>query len=347
MRDCKNKVTLMTPCYNGEKFLSRWARCILNQDYGNIEIIFVNDGSTDRSEEIVFRFRENFIKKGYGFIYLKKENGGAASAIDFGLKHVTGDYLMLYDVDDIIMRNAVSEKARYLDEHPDYGMVRNNGYYVKNKNLGQNSYLFITKRKEKKNEYIFDDIVFGRTNNWTASFMVRCKALWKCLGGRSIYVSPWGQNMQLMLPVAYFYKTGFIDIPLMRYVEHGNSVSRPGGFEKESALLDGYKENRIEIIRDIYMKEEEKRQYFIDLEKMYAHIKLECAVRYHKKEKVSFFYSEIKSLNDLKLSDFMYYFFGRRKITVQLLVKVYAVKKMLWCVYHKIEGRIFRHDAIY
>lgn len=259
MKDCKNKVTLMTPCYNGEKFLSRWARCILNQDYGNIEIIFVNDGSTDRSEEIVFRFRENFIKKGYGFIYLKKENGGAASAIDFGLKHVTGDYLMLYDVDDIIMRNAVSEKARYLDEHPDYGMVRNNGYYVKNKNLGQNSYLFITKRKEKKNEYIFDDIVFGRTNNWTASFMVRCKALWKCLGGRSIYVSPWGQNMQLMLPVAYFYKTGFIDIPLMRYVEHGNSVSRPGGFEKESALLDGYKENRIEIIRGIYMKEEEKK----------------------------------------------------------------------------------------
>lgn len=80
---------------------------------------------------------------------------------------------------------------------------------------------------------------------------------------------------------------------------------------------------------------------------MYAHIKLECAVRYRKKEKVSFFYSEIKSLNDLKLSDFMYYFFGRRKITVQLLVKVYAVKKMLWCVYHKIEGRIFRHDAIY
>lgn len=52
------KVSIVTPCYNGEKYLERFLKSILNQSYGNIELIFINDGSTDQTEEIIKKYKE-------------------------------------------------------------------------------------------------------------------------------------------------------------------------------------------------------------------------------------------------------------------------------------------------
>ena len=54
------KVSIVTPCYNGEKYLERFLKSILNQSYGNIELIFINDGSTDQTEEIIKKYKEEF-----------------------------------------------------------------------------------------------------------------------------------------------------------------------------------------------------------------------------------------------------------------------------------------------
>ena len=53
------KVSIVTPCYNGEKYLERFLKSILNQSYGNIELIFINDGSTDQTEEIIKKYKVN------------------------------------------------------------------------------------------------------------------------------------------------------------------------------------------------------------------------------------------------------------------------------------------------
>ena len=52
------KVSIVTPCYNGEKYLERFLKSILNQSYGNIELIFINDGSTDQTEEIIKKLQK-------------------------------------------------------------------------------------------------------------------------------------------------------------------------------------------------------------------------------------------------------------------------------------------------
>ena len=70
----KPLVSIITPCYNGEAFLKRYFESILNQTYPNLELIFINDGSTDRTEEIALSYRERLEKRGITYIYEKQEN---------------------------------------------------------------------------------------------------------------------------------------------------------------------------------------------------------------------------------------------------------------------------------
>ena len=57
-------VSIIVPCYNGEKFIKRCFNSILNQSYKQIEVILVNDPSTDKSEEIIFEYKSSFLEQG-------------------------------------------------------------------------------------------------------------------------------------------------------------------------------------------------------------------------------------------------------------------------------------------
>ena len=257
MRDL---VSILIPCYNGEKFLDRCFECLLKQTYKNIEIIIVNDGSTDNSENIILKYKKEIEKKGFKFLYIYQENGGAASAINTALKHVNGEFIMLYDVDDIIFKDGVKEKAEFLINNPDYDMVRNNGYYVDDSDLDKINGLF-SDGENIENKNIFEDLILGKANNWPASFMVRTELLFNHIKNREIYISQFGQNLQIMLPVAYFGKTGYINKPLMKYIRHENSHSAFTSNEKRLRLINGYEENRIEVIKQLDIPQKEKEKY--------------------------------------------------------------------------------------
>lgn len=92
------KVTIIIPVYNVEKYLSRCLNNVINQTYSNIEIILVNDGATDNSQEICeeYKRKDNRIK------LLLKENGGLSDARNYGIPYATGDYIAFIDSDDMI-----------------------------------------------------------------------------------------------------------------------------------------------------------------------------------------------------------------------------------------------------
>lgn len=342
----QTKVTVITACYNGERYLEDCFFYMLNQSYDNIEYIIVDDGSTDKSILIMKQYIDKFKRRGYEYRIIEKENGGAASAVNIALKKMTGEYLMLFDVDDVLMKDSVKEKAEYLDTHPEYGIVRNNGYYVKRKNLRQNSYLFITKKCEKENKYIFEDILYGKTNNWSASFMVRCSALFDSIENKSIYVSPWGQNMQILLPVSYKYMAGFIDKPLMRYVDHGKSVSRDALPERQLQLLNGYMENRIEIIKSMKMDKSKKDIYIQNVQQYYVHVRLNYALEKGMIDLLEQEYQALQEYQDINIKDQVYYFLGHHPVINKLHKKYRIFLKISWCIFHKIEGKVLRHDKL-
>lgn len=93
------KISIIVPVYNCEKYLERCLDSIRNQTYENIEVITVDDGSSDRSAEIA----KSYAEKDTRFHYYYKENGGVSSTRNFALDRVTGDYIGFVDGDDEIL----------------------------------------------------------------------------------------------------------------------------------------------------------------------------------------------------------------------------------------------------
>ncbi|MCI9540263.1 MAG: glycosyltransferase family 2 protein [Lachnospiraceae bacterium] len=337
-----DKVSLIIPCYNGEKYLDTCFSCILCQTYKNVEVIVINDGSEDKSDKIIKEKIPILEKKGYIVKYFSQSNQGAAVAINNALKYVEGDYIMLYDVDDIIMPKAIEVKALFLKNHPEYGMVRNNGYYVKSNNIYSNSYLFIRSKKEKRNEWIFEDILYGKTNNWAASFMIRTSMLFNVLKEKEIYISQYGQNMQLMLPVAYYYKTGFIDLPLMRYVNFGNSHSRTSIKSRRLELINGFENNRIQIIKTINLEQRELDYYINRINIFYNHIKLDFARQIHDIKLLEEQYKKLEKNKEIKLQDRIIFLCGKYKLFNILYESIKLGVGIGCALYYRMEGRLIR-----
>lgn len=90
-------VTIIIPVYNAQKYLRKCLDSLLNQTYQNYEVLMVNDGSTDRSAEILEEYADNYKDK---FKLFHKENGGQSSARNLALPHVSGEYITFLDSDD-------------------------------------------------------------------------------------------------------------------------------------------------------------------------------------------------------------------------------------------------------
>jgi len=96
------KVSIIIPVYNTEKYLQESIESALNQTYSNIEVIAVDDGSTDNSPAILKKY-EGKIK------IITKENGGVASALNAGIKEMTGEWFKWLSADDILYSHGVKE----------------------------------------------------------------------------------------------------------------------------------------------------------------------------------------------------------------------------------------------
>lgn len=103
--DDMDKISIVVPVYNVEKFLSRCIDSIICQTYKNLEIILVDDGSKDNSSSIC----DLYEKKDKRIKVIHKENGGLSSARNAGIEEATGDYIAFVDSDDYIEPNMYEE----------------------------------------------------------------------------------------------------------------------------------------------------------------------------------------------------------------------------------------------
>ncbi len=96
----KKDVSIIVPIYNAERYLKKCIDSILNQTKEELEIILVNDGSKDNSEEIIKSYNDKRIK------YYKNKNQGIGKTRNFGIQKATGKYLMFLDSDDFLEKDA-------------------------------------------------------------------------------------------------------------------------------------------------------------------------------------------------------------------------------------------------
>ena len=95
-------ISVIVPVYNKEKYVAECLNSILNQTYSNIEVIIIDDGSTDKSLEICMRYAEEDKR----VKVFPQENGGPSAARNKGLDNAKGEYVAFVDADDILERNA-------------------------------------------------------------------------------------------------------------------------------------------------------------------------------------------------------------------------------------------------
>ena len=99
------KISIIIPIYNDELYLSDLLYSVQNQTFTNFECLCVNDGSTDKTEEII----DEFVKKDIRFIKINRENGGVSAARNSGLDAAKGEYIFFIDHDDLIPKYTLKK----------------------------------------------------------------------------------------------------------------------------------------------------------------------------------------------------------------------------------------------
>lgn len=117
-----NKVSIIVPIYNEENNLRKCIESLINQTYKNLEIILINDGSTDNSKEIIDSYKDKRI------VAIHKKNTGIGDTRNTGIDKSTGDYIMFVDSDDYIELNCVEILLKNLNENKSDLVISN--YYL-------------------------------------------------------------------------------------------------------------------------------------------------------------------------------------------------------------------------
>lgn len=219
-------VSIISPCYNGAKYLPQYLESILNQSYSNIELILVNDASTDSTIQIAESYRQWLENRMFKYIILTQpSNRGQAAAINAGLQVFSGDYVMWMDSDDIFLNNAIEEKVAFLESNPECDFVLNRGIVVDENDM-EKEIGTLQRTKPEGEDNLFSDLIYERNVIFVpGGICVRSNVLRTAIPNLNIYESREGQNWQLMLPLAYSFRCGYIDKPLFKYVVHSNSHS--------------------------------------------------------------------------------------------------------------------------
>ena len=219
----KGLVSCVTPVYNGESHLELMLDSVLGQTYPWVEMILVDDGSTDRTLEIAESYREKFAGKGYSYQILHTPHQNASAAINCGLLQVTGEYLIWPDSDDILEPESIKKRVDFLVENPQYRCVRSIMYYFDSNGP-------IEKADEQlwdlTKENLFYDIIEFGTFVCCGCYMLKTREFFEIYPQRHIPEYPVGQNLQMLLPYMYRYLCHTIPERLYGVQVRPNSHSR-------------------------------------------------------------------------------------------------------------------------
>lgn len=252
-------ISVITPCYNGAKFIHRLLDSLLEQTYPHMEIFFINDGSTDETEEIAKSYMSRFQDLGIKFIYIYQENAGQAAALNKALKLFSGDYLVWPDSDDFYNPDSLNKFLLYLLNNPQVKMVRCKTNCIA-EDTGEVLGSFAL---DAPGEKLFDDCIL-ENDFWFCpiSFMVESKTFLEVLPDREIYVSRGGQNWQMYLPVLFNHSCGYISESNANYLVRAFSHSRDTQTLKERLQRRGmHKDILYNTFKKIDLKEEELTYY--------------------------------------------------------------------------------------
>lgn len=213
-------ISIIIPVFNSEKYLEECLNSIYIQTYKDIEIILINDGSTDKSIDIINKYKNKFEK----FIYLEQENKGASEARNLGVKYSSGEYLLFIDADDYIEKKSLEmiyQKANSTDS--DIIIIGHKKFYNELDLMKSDNYIYnVDEDKVYTNIEVIDMILNFEVKGYICDKVFK-RSKWLDLNikfERRRYVEDW-------FPITKYIgesdKISFINKPIYYYRQHEES----------------------------------------------------------------------------------------------------------------------------
>lgn len=291
-------LSIITPCYNGGLYISRLLDSILEQTYPHIEMFIVDDGSTDNSKEVIYRYIPSFKDKGYSLTYIFQENSGQSVAINNALKKIHGDYLIWPDSDDFFSdKNILKTMINTFERSPqNISCIRCLPEYIDEKTLK----VVAKEKKQKTIKNLFYECLFAQKGFWfvPGNYMIKTSILDKTIPQREIYTEKAaGQNWQIMLPIFYNHECITINKyaykVLLRKSSHSRFYYSTG--EEANKRFISYQRTIINTLKKIPSLNNDTLISLINqIEKKYLYIQLNTYIQYFEWDNVNKIILEIK-----------------------------------------------------
>lgn len=274
-------ISIIAPCYNVADTLERYLKSILNQTYKHIEVIAVDDGSTDDTANILNQYCSVFSANKMTLKYLYEDNAGLGAAINTGLKYVTGDYLCWSDPDDFYFPASMEKRLQAFHEHPECAVVSSDAYVYHADDLEHPIKREAARFTYRQEPNQFELLLKEESHFCAGCHMVRMAEFEEVNPEREIYPARRGQNWQLLLPVYYKFKRYYLDEPLYAYIVYHDSMSSGDSTEKKE--LNRWEEHE-EIIRQTLRRmpltKDETEKYEREIAVRYAKKRFFTAIDY-------------------------------------------------------------------
>lgn len=227
------RFSIIVPVYNSEKYLVKCLESIINQTNQDFELLIINDGSTDDSQEIINKYQNKYPFKIKSFI---KENGGLSDARNYGVTKAIGEYILFIDSDDFINTRLLEQLESCIKKClPD---IIGYNFVDMNQNYEQTS---ITTRPHKSNisgEEAISELVLSKQYFEPAWGFAYNLDYWK--SNKFEYIKGLLHEDFALTPLVIVKanKVSFIDFDGYYYIKTSNSITRNLSIEKEQKLAN-------------------------------------------------------------------------------------------------------------
>ena len=209
-------VSVVVPSYNHEAYIEECILSIVNQTYKNIELIVIDDGSTDRSREILERLQDQ-----YHFVLLFQENQGVSKTLNKAIKMSHGKYITGSASDDYLMPDKIERQVNYMESDPDCSLVFGKVHMVDNNSQIIEGLTIVDPVEDPVRSVQFEQLI--EKNCIPAASIMYQKEIWEQCGGydENSVIEDWG----LWLEFAYAGKIVYLDEYFAYYRWHGDNLT--------------------------------------------------------------------------------------------------------------------------
>ena len=215
-------LSVIMPVYNSERFVSKAIESILSQTYANFEFIIINDGSTDKSNDIIYSYNDNRIK------IINQKNMGLVSALNYGVKIAKGEWIARMDSDDIACENRFAEQIKYIDKN--VAVIGTQAYLI-----DENDNAHGLTNLEVMNDKIISNILHHIPSMIHPTVLINRSKLLEIEGYDEKIEH--AEDNDLWLRISTIGKIINIDKPLLLLRKHGNNISKT---KLETAIINSY-----------------------------------------------------------------------------------------------------------